>query len=139
MSVLTAEDLRNRLIDILGDGAGRYTTPQGQVPAVRIFDQKLPLDWKMVKNPAASAEVIIPNDPEVVPFAKNMHQTIVTHQWEIRITLHELAQKFSESLHCIVEKFEAEDLAVNYTRIPPSDMSSEQYIVTIGQRVIIHK
>jgi hypothetical protein len=104
MSVLTAANLRDRFIDILGDAAGQYATPQGQVPAVRIFNQKLPRDWELLKDPAASAEVIIPNNPEIVPFAKNMHQTIVTHQWEIRITLHELATKFSEQLFCIAER-----------------------------------
>jgi hypothetical protein len=137
MSVLTAADLRDRFIDILGDAAGQYATPQGQVPAVRIFNQKLPRDWELLKDPAASAEVIIPNNPEIVPFAKNCHQTFVINQWEIRITLHELATKFSEQLFCIAERFEGEDLTVNYVRIPPSDVSSEQYIVTIGQKVMI--
>jgi hypothetical protein len=137
MSILTAADLRDRLVDILGDAAGKYSTPQGQIPAVRIFDQKLPLDWKMVKDSAASAEVIIPVNPDVVSFAKNMHQSIVTHQWEIRITLHELATKFSEQLYCIIERFSREDMVATYVRIPPSDMSSEQYIVTISQPVII--
>lgn len=135
MSVLTAETLRDRLIDIIGDAAGTYTTPLGDIPAVRIYDQKLPLDWKMIRDPAASAEVIIPVNPDVVPFAKNFQYTFFEHRWEVRIIIHELAQQFAQVLHCLIEKLEADDLVVTYVRIPPSDMSSEQYIVTIGQKI----
>jgi hypothetical protein len=135
MAIITAETLRDRLIAILGDAIGVYATPQGNVPAARIHDQKLPRDWELIKNPAASAEVIIPVNPEIVPFAKNFQWTFFEHRWEVRIYLHELAQQFTGVLHCLIEKLEAEDLTVNYTKIPPSDMSAELYIVTIGQKL----
>jgi hypothetical protein len=135
MTILTAETLRDRLIDIIGDAAGTYTTPLGDIPAVRIYDQKLPLDWKIIKNPAASAEVIIPTNPEIVPFAKNFRYTFFEHRWEVRIYIHELAQQFASVLHCMIEKLESDDLIVTYARIPPSDMSCEQFITTISQKI----
>ena len=133
--ILTAETLRDRLIDIIGDAAGTYTTPLGDIPAVRIYDQKLPLDWKIIRNPAASAEVIIPVNPLPVPFAENFRYSFLENQWEVKIYIHELAQQFSSVLYCLIEKLKAEDLTVTFVRIPPSDMSCEQYIVTIGQKI----
>jgi len=132
----TARTLRVALIDILGADAGRYQTPQGQIPAVRIYDQKLPPDWSMATD-STGLEVIIPLNPDVLPSTANAHQKIMLHRWEVRLILHSLKQRIAEVLHCLVERFQAQGLEVSFIRIPPSDLSSEQYVVSIEQRVLI--
>jgi hypothetical protein len=135
--IYTAASLRDKIIEILGDSAGAYSTPQGRIPAVRIYDQRLPADWKLDPNPYASAEVIIPNNPEILPFKKNMHHEIILHSWRIQVVIHSLKQQWADSLHCLRQQFAAEAIGVSFTHVPPTDISSEQYLIQIEQKVLV--
>jgi hypothetical protein len=130
--ILNAADIRNLMIDEIGSDIGLYSTPQGPIRSIRIYDRRLPPEWAMLPG-SSGLEVIIPLNPERVIRAKNMRTTFFANVWGVRFILHK-PQRLVDGLpwaECSLERIDG--VSISWRQMPPSDLNSEQWILTIEQ------
>jgi hypothetical protein len=129
-NLFTAEDIQAKLSAVIGDQIGTYKTPSGDQPAIRIFTKKLPSEWSII---GTGLEVVIPKNPKRVEIAKNVRHEIFWNQWNVKIVLHKQDFEVGSLLDCLKQRLGHDRLRCQYMQIEGSDMSSEQWVVTIEQ------
>jgi hypothetical protein len=115
--------LRNLILEVLDEEIGTYHfSPTNTTPAIWVFPPAVPNNRKV-----SGLEVIIHGDPDIVQNGMLAGHTVLTEKWRIRL----IQQDINKTAHSAVEKLLIYFPRSQAQRIPATDKSPEQVVITL--------
>lgn len=119
---MLVNELRQILVDLIGDQLGTYTYPNGRkTPAIQISPPRVPDDVAI-----AGIECIIQRDPQQTPKATSSGEILISQRWSVRFTQYDRSNAKVTQLTEVKYKVMAFFPRCTPFHVPQTDVNEEQ-------------